>query len=625
MDLGALVDPALLPFEPGLDVAPSEYAVALLGATPNKPGALKALVRRGCPTPPLRAKTWSVMLGLDRTPAHERDFAAALTRAHGPNVPVSPAPPLFGGYLPRTSLPMLTAAGWTAVDHVLCCLQHDLPTLHFFPAAAPLAAILLTHLDPGDVLWVTETLGRNYLCGRALREGLRCLPVSTRDAAAVGRAFSKLMLAQLPAIHTHLAAMDPRRESPALPRELEKLFGGWISGFFLGVLPAASVLRIADAWTIEGDKILLRYALAVVSCARERILACTTPAEVTRLFSPRSPDAVWRCPPAVLAQRAFGFSFSRDDLPPLPSISVSTQNLEDAGPARRLQPKLRSPSIPGSGATPSTAAPPAADVIKEDAWVFLWSWIPEALNSRPLELVFKAGEHGFRLGTLYDRVAERSPLLLVVRTGSSVFGAFISCSLDPVPDNKARYGGTGETFVFTLEPAAKMWAWVGLHVGEAVDPKYAAEAVARAGRELGSVESVLRGSANENALRGIGEDTEAPAVLTADERSLLTELAPAPSEPTSSASAAPGSAMPSPIFLGRRFSATPESASLFVLATKTSLCIGGGGSRAALTLDVDLEGSTGPCHTFANTPLDGSQGIGGMFVADEVEVFAFAD
>jgi hypothetical protein len=129
-------------------------------------------------------------------------------------------------------------------------------------------------------------------------------------------------------------------------------------------------------------------------------------------------------------------------------------------------------------------------------------------------------------------------LLVVKSTKGMVFGAFLSTPFpNPIPadSRKGRYQGTGETFVFTLEPMARMCPWVGSEVlSPGVDPRYAAQAIARVEtkrsrlgshveEDFSSSQSVLSGDL-ENVFRGL-EDSIAgmeELKLTTEERSLLT-------------------------------------------------------------------------------------------------------
>ncbi|CAG9466003.1 unnamed protein product [Pedinophyceae sp. YPF-701] len=71
-------------------------------------------------------------------------------------------------------------------------------------------------------------------------------------------------------------------------------------------------------------------------------------------------------------------------------------------------------------------------------------------------LTFSTHHHGFSLGTLYRRSPEHGPCVLVVQDmPGHVFGAYCSEAWHVRP----RYFGTGETFVFQLEPKQIAFKW----------------------------------------------------------------------------------------------------------------------------------------------------------------------
>lgn len=71
-------------------------------------------------------------------------------------------------------------------------------------------------------------------------------------------------------------------------------------------------------------------------------------------------------------------------------------------------------------------------------------------------------EHGYSLTTLFNMTANHSPMILIIKTlEKSIFGAYLSCPWPTSETDKNTFTGTGETFLFTIEPFAKMYPWVG--------------------------------------------------------------------------------------------------------------------------------------------------------------------
>ncbi|KAH3811050.1 GTPase-activating protein skywalker-like [Dreissena polymorpha] len=95
----------------------------------------------------------------------------------------------------------------------------------------------------------------------------------------------------------------------------------------------------------------------------------------------------------------------------------------------------------------------------------VWTWLPNRFSVCQPELLYTTEEHGTSLVTLYQRVENHQPTVIVIKTtNDEIFGAF--CSAD-WSDRRQKssllsYFGTGETFIFTLYPIKQKYEWVGL-------------------------------------------------------------------------------------------------------------------------------------------------------------------
>ncbi|XP_064802028.1 nuclear receptor coactivator 7-like isoform X3 [Oncorhynchus masou masou] len=85
--------------------------------------------------------------------------------------------------------------------------------------------------------------------------------------------------------------------------------------------------------------------------------------------------------------------------------------------------------------------------------------IPARTQGYPWNLVYSTAIHGTSLKTLYRQMAHiDSPVLLVIKDmEKKVFGAFSS---HPFRVSDCCYG-TGETFVYSFDPAFKAYRWSG--------------------------------------------------------------------------------------------------------------------------------------------------------------------
>ncbi|KAH6586161.1 hypothetical protein BASA50_000627 [Batrachochytrium salamandrivorans] len=108
---------------------------------------------------------------------------------------------------------------------------------------------------------------------------------------------------------------------------------------------------------------------------------------------------------------------------------------------------------------------PASTIADTDYWVALWSWIPPHKRMDSIELVFTTKVHGYHIKTMYEKLHHRQPIILAIETTrGETFGAYLSDGLPHLkeePHLAGKWIGSGETFVFSLVPHAKMFPWVG--------------------------------------------------------------------------------------------------------------------------------------------------------------------
>jgi len=75
------------------------------------------------------------------------------------------------------------------------------------------------------------------------------------------------------------------------------------------------------------------------------------------------------------------------------------------------------------------------------------------------QLSYSTARHGISLSTLYRRSAGHTPTMVVIRDSAGyVFGCYSDDGWRTMP----RFYGTGETFVFQLEPHRVMFPWRSL-------------------------------------------------------------------------------------------------------------------------------------------------------------------
>uniref|UniRef100_A0A8C6Z4M7 TLDc domain-containing protein n=1 Tax=Nothoprocta perdicaria TaxID=30464 RepID=A0A8C6Z4M7_NOTPE len=93
----------------------------------------------------------------------------------------------------------------------------------------------------------------------------------------------------------------------------------------------------------------------------------------------------------------------------------------------------------------------------------IWSWIPERFALCQPLLLFTTLEHGCSLNRFYSHSEGHEPTLLLIKTtAKEVCGAFLSTDWSERRrgGNKLSFFGTGECFVFRLQPEVERYEWV---------------------------------------------------------------------------------------------------------------------------------------------------------------------
>lgn len=98
----------------------------------------------------------------------------------------------------------------------------------------------------------------------------------------------------------------------------------------------------------------------------------------------------------------------------------------------------------------------ASSVVSKDELAQILAHSPVRFRGRDCKAVFSTMRDGVCLSTLYSRVAGKDPVLLLVRdTQGATFGCYSS-----VPWRAEKhYFGSGESYVFTVRPALKVFPW----------------------------------------------------------------------------------------------------------------------------------------------------------------------
>ncbi|EKE39236.1 hypothetical protein ENUP19_0252G0032 [Entamoeba nuttalli] len=96
-----------------------------------------------------------------------------------------------------------------------------------------------------------------------------------------------------------------------------------------------------------------------------------------------------------------------------------------------------------------------SDMIPVNSYVNFVSMLPDRFAIMDFTCLFSTKTDGFSLSNLYSLCAARSPLIILVRDDTgALFGGYVS---DPIKIHR-HYYGTGESFLFTIEPHTKKYS-----------------------------------------------------------------------------------------------------------------------------------------------------------------------
>lgn len=127
-----------------------------------------------------------------------------------------------------------------------------------------------------------------------------------------------------------------------------------------------------------------------------------------------------------------------------------------AAPDEENEVELSMPHHLVGGSAPMPGLSEPSTIMSEQHVSALANVIPSRFRFKEWSLSYSTARHGISLSTLYRRMMPHSPAITVIKDSSGyVFGCYT-----PEPWRVAsRFYGSGETFVFQLEPHRVMYPW----------------------------------------------------------------------------------------------------------------------------------------------------------------------
>ena len=258
---------------------------------------------------------------------------------------------------------------------------------------------------------------------------------------------------------------------------LQALKDDYLNAFFVDlfdtILPFPYVCRILDAFLLEGNKILHRFGLGLITKLKQLIKMNTYP----------NADEFWNAMRIIgqnMTDREFqalcdsSFSVGQPVVSRLvgpKSFSRTQVNHKEQKGLRALGAAAASPlSIFSRFSQPKSANNPFQDsvLLSSEYGTRLRSLMVDTFATEEYKLMFSTSRDGWDLETLYRRTQSMSPCVLLLKSVESkaLFGMFLSVALSPASKD---IRGDGQCFLFRLDgqkAISHRWAAEDLSVSQ---------------------------------------------------------------------------------------------------------------------------------------------------------------
>ncbi len=171
-------------------------------------------------------------------------------------------------------------AASAAHDRLIAVLA-QLHSLRYCPQVPALALILLSALSEPEAFGAMQALLRAQrdvsrprdAVAAADLQHLPTLLLTRREEHAFIKTFRTLVKSYHPQLSAHLEALGA---------PVRAVYASWFRGFFTGWLPPEDVLKVVDAFLVEGSKVLLRVGIALLRLTKRKLKATTAGGDVDR-------------------------------------------------------------------------------------------------------------------------------------------------------------------------------------------------------------------------------------------------------------------------------------------------------------------------------------------------------
>lgn len=306
-----------------------------------------------------------------------------------------------------------------------------------------LIGVFSVYMDASQVIGCIKSIIKAHYSAAASKHEWAYVPMTKKDRLVFERIFKMIIKEYEPAIYNHIYRIiyHGTNEEPVWTQLMFTLM--------VTIYKKKIVMRIVDAFLIEGFKIIYRVALAHLARRKTAILQAKSIEDLqSAIFSVEHGHA--KDIADDLFRKAFKYNLGRRKISSM--RKKASQSAIDEADLIDREHYLQRP-------LPRLLTPSA--FMEQSHWISLWQWMPSRLRVMDLDCVFTTESHGFSLQTLFRKCAKFENLLMLIETDTgSIVGAFMTQS---VSNRGNHFFGTGETFIFSLSPVAEKYSWAMNH------------------------------------------------------------------------------------------------------------------------------------------------------------------
>ncbi|XP_054390576.1 TBC1 domain family member 24 isoform X1 [Pongo abelii] len=355
-------------------------------------------------------------------------------------------------FVDNTQVPSycLNARGEGAVRKILLCIANQFPDISFCPALPAVVALLLHYsIDEAECF---EKACRILACNDP---GRRLIDQSFLAFESSCMTFGDLVNKYCQAAHKLMVAVS---------EDVLQVYVDWQRWLF-GELPLCYFARVFDVFLVEGYKVLYRVALAILKFFHKvragQPLESDSVKQDIRTFVK---DIAKTVSPEKLLEKAFAIRlFSRKEIQLLQMANEKA--LKQKGITVKQKRQFVHLAVHAENFR--------SEIVSVREMRDIWSWVPERFALCQPLLLFSSLQHGYSLARFYLQCEGHEPTLLLIKTTQKeVCGAYLSTDWSERNKFGGKLGffGTGECFVFRLQPEVQRYEWVVIKHPELTKP-----------------------------------------------------------------------------------------------------------------------------------------------------------